>query len=268
MCFREVVDLEVFHVRNNSRLFGSSSKGTQLKWYTQDKFLKADLWGYESIAEYLTCVLLKYTDGVDYTQYHLCMIIDEITGKKYFGCYSDNFLKDDEQLVSVGSLLQRNYGDAWIAKDGKELLDFVVESILALTGLNITGYLGKMLGVDALILNQDRHFRNIALKYKEGKYSISPLFDHGMSLLSDMTEFHMGYDLFDAVKESHAKPFSINFLRQWKWLRVESLVIDYNGLQNELYGLEVDFKQDCLLRGIEVLSMRLVELENIVWKRK
>ena len=59
-----------------------------------------------------------------------------------------------------------------------------------MTGLTEFGvYLCKLLTIDALFLNEDRHTHNIAvLLDPDGKYHYCPIFDNGAALLSDIVQ--------------------------------------------------------------------------------
>lgn len=53
-----------------------------------------------------------------------------------------------------------------------------------ITNLGIQDSIRKMLIADFMILQRDRHGGNIELLYKDGKYTLSPLFDNGLGLLA------------------------------------------------------------------------------------
>lgn len=71
-----------------------------------------------------------------------------------------------------------------------------------------------MLEVDAFFLNEDRHTNNIAVLYDDTDetYSLCPLFDNGLSLLSDTSlDFPLERPLEDCLQAIEAKPFSRPF---------------------------------------------------------
>lgn len=71
-----------------------------------------------------------------------------------------------------------------------------------------------MLEVDAFFLNEDRHTNNIAVLYDDTDetYSLCPLFDNGLSLLSDTSlDFPLERPLEDCLQAIEAKPFSRHF---------------------------------------------------------
>lgn len=64
---------------------------------------------------------------------------------------------------------------------------FLAEQVEQTTGLKDFGsYLSRVLTIDALFLNEDRHMHNIAvLNDGFGNYHYCPVFDNGCALLSD-----------------------------------------------------------------------------------
>ncbi len=77
-------------------------------------------------------------------------------------------------------------------------------------------YINKMLTIDALFLNEDRHTHNIGvLRDPCGKYYESPIFDNGAALLSDTTmDYPVGIDTYRLISNVKAKTFSDSFDEQ------------------------------------------------------
>lgn len=69
---------------------------------------------------------------------------------------------------------------------------------------------------DAVFLNEDRHYHNIAVLMDDsGHFTYCPFFDFGASLLSDTTQdYPMGPDIHDLIPEVHAKTVSLSFDEQ------------------------------------------------------
>ena len=74
----------------------------------------------------------------------------------------------------------------------------------------------KMLTVDALFLNEDRHTHNIAVMTNDkGQFRLAPLFDHGAGLLSDTkVDYPMGQDPVLLVGKARPKTFCDSFKEQ------------------------------------------------------
>ena len=101
--------------------------------------------------------------------------------------------------------------------DAQQRLRFLEEQVERMTGLRGFGiYLNKLLTIDAIFLNEDRHTHNIAvLMNGEGKFKYCPIFDNGGGLLSDTTlDYPLGEDPFDLIKEVQAKTVSSDFDEQ------------------------------------------------------
>lgn len=101
--------------------------------------------------------------------------------------------------------------------DYKARLKFLVEKTEHITGINNFGeYICKLLTIDALFLNEDRHTHNIAvLMSGNGKYELCPIFDNGAALLSDITmDYPLGLDIRDLIKGVKSKTICDNLDEQ------------------------------------------------------
>ena len=102
-------------------------------------------------------------------------------------------------------------------RDVKERLKFLVEMTERMTGKKEAGqYFAKILTVDALFLNEDRHLHNVAMiEDPGGSYEYCPIFDNGASLLSDTTlDYPMGGDVYELIGEVQSKTVSSDFDEQ------------------------------------------------------
>ena len=224
-----------------------SSKGNQLKWENQGVWYKADYTGYEGLAEYVISGLLSYSnlDVWEYVSYQT----EEIYYKRsrYLACKSKNFLPQGWKLITLERLFQNMYGESlnksiYSIKDYTERVRFLVGQTIRMTGLEKFGaYLSKLLTIDALVLNEDRHTHNIAVLLDDaGEYHYCPFFDHGASLLSDTT---MDYPMADEVEKMISD------------VRAKTVCQDFDeqlDIVEELYGEQIKFyfnmeTIDCLL---------------------
>lgn len=199
-----------------------SSKGNQLKWEAGGVWYKADYMGYEGLAEYMVSGLLSYSNmnEEDYILYGT----EEIRYKKtiYRGCRSRNFLAEGWQLITLERLFQILYGQSlymniFKIQGTEERARFLTEQVEQMTGLNDFGrYLSRLLAVDALFLNEDRHMHNIAVLHDgSGKYHYCPVFDNGSALLSDIQmDYPLGEDIIDLIPQVRAKTLSGDFAEQ------------------------------------------------------
>lgn len=246
------------HVHETQRL-GSlgGSKGNQVKWFDTEKniYVKLDCLGYEGKAEKAVSHFLGFTNlgKGEYVEYHVCGIIED---GKYLGtgCYSENFVKPGEKEVTVADILDTLILGYAITYD--ELRD----SLYPVIGFDAKGYIDKILCIDAIIRNEDRHFRNISFLCKNGVYTPARIYDNGAGCLSDLLTYPMEADFDSCLNRVMAKPFSINFLRQLQG--VKPLYVKYDE-----YLSAVDVHEARNVRIINVIKRGLAETEGIAWVR-
>lgn len=214
-----MVELFEQNIRTNTR---QSSKGNQLKWENEGIWYKADYTGYEGLAEYVISHLLKYTNlnEDEYVLYEP----EQIKYKRqiYNGVRSRAFIDEDWQIITLERLFKNVYNESltsvlWHMSDVKERLEFLVNAIKNITGLNNWGeYICRLFTIDAFFLNEDRHMHNIAvLMNGKGEYKYCPVFDNGAGLLSDTTmDYPMEQDIYQMISEVKSKSVSQDFDEQ------------------------------------------------------
>lgn len=197
----------------------ATSKGIQKKWTDGNIWVKADYLGYEGLAEYYVSQLLKCTTlpTDQYIEYHPCNIIKD--GESYTGCYSYNFLNEDEELLTFGRILEtlsisQQYIDN--IKNLDERISVVMSSINSYLNIDIYDYVSTILHLDKLIFNEDRHLYNFAVIYNINTRQIrqAPIFDNGLSLLSDITDYPITTPVDICLRRVKSKPFSTKFSNQ------------------------------------------------------
>ena len=216
---------------------GHTSKGDQLKWRTGNIWYKADYMGYEGLAETLVSHLLQKSSlSHPFVLYQPVQI--KYHGNLRSGCFSSDFLKENQMLIPLEKLYRQNTGDSLAMTlstftDVGERIRFLVEQVEHITGIqNFGAYLTAMLEIDAFFLNEDRHTNNIAVLYdtETEQYTLSPLFDQGLCLFADTSnDYPLGLPLDACTKRIEAKPFSLNFDAQ----------LD---AAEELYGIQIHFR--------------------------
>ena len=214
-----MVELFEQNIRTNTR---QSSKGNQLKWENEGIWYKADYTGYEGLAEYVISHLLKLTNlnEGEYVLYEP----EQIKYKRqiYNGVRSRAFIDEDWQIITLERLFKNVYNESltsvlWHMSDVKERLEFLVNSIKNITGLNNWDeYICRLFTIDAFFLNEDRHMHNIAvLMNGKGEYKYCPVFDNGAGLLSDTTmDYPMEQDIYQMISEVKSKSVSQDFDEQ------------------------------------------------------
>lgn len=95
---------------------------------------------------------------------------------------SEDFLKENESLMSIRSVLGNT--------NRENLYDKVISIIP-----NFKIDIDKMIVMDFLINNIDRHLRNFSVVSKDGDIiKFAPLYDHGLSLYADVQDFELEQD--------------------------------------------------------------------------
>lgn len=177
--------------------------------------------------------------------------------REYIGCRSKNFLPENWQMITLERLFQSNYGESLCKKifsleDGGKRLEFLVNYVVRMTGLKDFGiYMSKLMTIDALFLNEDRHTHNIAvLLDTEGKYHYCPIFDNGAGLMADTSlDYPMDVPVQELFGTVSAKTFCLDFDEQ-----LDSA--------EQLYGQQVKF---CYSRKdiVELLKQEKYYPENV-----
>ena len=178
----------VVHLNKDVRLeHSSTSKGNQIKWFLDESYYKADSFGYEGLAEWVVSKFSEAIVDLSYTPYNCCLIEED--GCQYNGCYSKSFLKEDESFISFAHILELKYLDysKHIKSGFQSSFQFICDEIKMVTGMDVSCYMAQNLYLDAIILNEDRHLNNFGVVKGNGYYRLAPVFDNGLSLLSDLS---------------------------------------------------------------------------------
>ena len=202
---------------------GHSSLGNQLKWKQEGYWYKADMLGFESLAEAVVSHLMKHSNIGQFIEYEPVTIIYE--GQQYRGCRSPEFKQEKEELISL-ERLAKNYTGFGLARmleritDVEERILYTVELVENLTGLEDFGvYLTSILELDAFFLNVGRRTGNIMLLYDTEKkeYRFAPVFDMAQSLFSDTKNVcPLEKGMVECYHAIAARPFSNSFDEQFR----------------------------------------------------
>lgn len=237
-----------------------SSMGNQDKFYDEntDSWYKEDYLGYEGLSEYVVSELLKRSEIKNkcfrFVQYDMCRF--KIGNRQVTGCRCPNFIKEYESELTLFRFFKTYFNiDITMYTTGmsiEEQIRYVVDSVEMITGLsNFGAFLALILELDAFVLNDDRHYRNISiLKSNSGKFSLTPVFDNGGAFLSDEYSY-AGVSYEDLVKSVEAKPFSYNFDEQ----------LD---VAESLYGVQIIFPKNIkFLKEIETEVLKYYTNEQL-----
>lgn len=248
---------------------GHTSKGDQRKWKVDDIWYKADYMGYESLAEVLVSILLGKS-SLPYSHVLYQYIQIEYRENKINGCSSRNFLHQDQILIPLEKLYRQYTGESLAVRlseftDVSEKIQFLVGQTEEITSIeNFGKYITAMMEIDAFFLNEDRHTNNIAVIYNEktGQYSLSPVFDQGLCLFSDITyDYPIDLSIDICMEKIEAKPFHSDFDVQLE-------------AAEELYGNQIKFAftikdvQEILKQFEEIYPAEIRERVEIILRQQ
>ncbi|WP_153732120.1 HipA domain-containing protein [Sporosarcina obsidiansis] len=212
---------KIYIPANVDRMISTSSKGDQSKWQIDEKWIKQNTRGYEGQAEVLSSLILYCSTlpTQEYVVYSPCEII--LPNKEVsVGCYSLDF-RGKLQEVTLERLFEANFTSSDLILNDQSLstdekFKRVLQQVERFTGLDVREEVSRMLAFDALILNEDRHTNNILFLYNPfaKTWRLAPIFDNGLSLLSDETDYPPGKPVSVLARKVIAKPFNSNFSKQ------------------------------------------------------
>lgn len=202
-------------------IISTSSKGDQSKWLIGNTWVKENNRGYENIAEYVAFLILDSSNlpKTSFIPYTPC-IIKKSDGTVTEGCYSNDF-RGSLQEVTLERLFEVNFettddilGNGRYSTEDK--FNAVLEKVHLFTGQDVSLEISQMLAFDAFILNEDRHTNNILFLYNPitAVWKLAPIFDNGLSLLSDLKDYPMSKPIDILKKKVKAKPFNSSFKKQ------------------------------------------------------
>ena len=255
----------------------ASSRGNQIKWYSDGYFYKQDLLGYEGLSEVLAYRLAIQTNLTKYgvTQYELVKHHGKIC------CRSKSYNPNNHEEQSLLKLLTRYYSTDL---DGvykqyfetcdtltESFYDFVRMTVLQAVGFDIKDWLALILRFDWLILNEDRHFRNLAFIKQKFNFIPAPIFDNGAGFLSDMITYPSDCNISDAINGLQAKPFSSSFVQQVNLVEeyaTETLQFTSNTVKLKVSDLAEFYSKHIINRVCNILEAQLKRMYphiTLIW---
>lgn len=176
---KDLTYLKWSHIRNSSGTAGTFLKSESeiegvKKYYKLSNFdAEKGTVGHECVNELIVDRLLNIL-GVDHIHYDLINADVEIEGKIYstsLSC-SEDFKEKGESKTALDNYFMVN------AENKESHYEFCVRN-------GWKDYIDRMIAVDYIILNRDRHGANIEVLRNARAHTVrlAPLFDHGLSLL-------------------------------------------------------------------------------------
>ena len=100
----------------------------------------------------------------------------------------------------------------------EERIEYVINFIKQSCKIDIRPYLRKVLTLDMICLNEDRHLNNLAVIMKGDEFYPAPIFDNGISLLTANQSVNWYFPMEDNVKRVIARPFCGSHEKMVKYL--------------------------------------------------
>lgn len=250
--------MEIIKIPANAvQIISTSSKGDQSKWQLEERWIKQNTRGYEGQAEVLASLILQCSilSSNNYVKYYPCKI-ELPDGTRQQGCYSYDF-RGKLQEVTLEHLFEVNFTSTDTILNSQESAARKFEQLMSqveqFTGMNVREDIARLFAFDALILNEDRHTNNILFLYDPIHHSwqLAPIFDNGLSLLSDEKDYKIGTPISVLIRQVKAKPLTSSFSKQLRLYTGEPF-IDKAKLLKQLEETDIDFG-----RAKEVLLAQL-----------
>ena len=130
-------------------------------------------------------------------------------------CVSNNFLKDDETFITIYRLhfniLGKDPALVTSKMDYDDAIEYILNFVKVNTKVDISTYLANTFVLDALILNEDRHFNNLGLIYDGTAFRPAPIFDNGKSLFIGNKKYDPKKNISENKRNAFSKAFSGSF---------------------------------------------------------
>ena len=235
------------------------SKGNQIKYLIGAEWIKCDTLGYESLVEVLASQLCKQLN-FDHVDYQLCQVTDDYHCRN--ACISDDFSQGLVE-VSLGSLIEQFTGSVIDLSKYCSIADRILavyEPLQDLIEYDVfLQYLNKLISLDAVLFNEDRHLYNIGFLVDESGLKPAPIFDCGAGLLSDSSidyPFEMPIEV--CLRRIKAKPFSTSFKKQVHFFNTLcKCPFSVKSISLDLADLEKAYNTKVLNRALNVLKVGL-----------
>lgn len=246
-------------------------KGNQEKWFHPDlqSFIKTafeydDMTWKDYLCEVIASKLGKQLN-LDVVPASFCKILHD--GDIVPGSYTYNFLNDGEEFISayrifvcLGSSIAELSKNMTVCDRIKWVLDRLNE----FTGLDLSDYINRMIVIDFLVGNEDRHLNNFGVisNRDTGEFRMAPIFDNGLSLLEHDRRY-LGAPLQFSLKKMDGKPFCKSLKRAYEESR--QMFPEVPKVDLDLGGLILPSRRafDYLKYSSEVMGLRLVASKEV-----
>lgn len=296
-------------LNENEKIKPQFINGAQPKFKSDNYFIKIDEIGrYNGLSEEICSLFLDCCENIkEHAKYKTKAFFYENNGRdnssnngdgtniidmKQNCVYSPNFLNKYENTRNLYDLFTRDEFNKFKSiTNHLNQFDYLINIIESKTGLNYKKYLIQQMILDLIILNPDRHLKNISvIECDDETYRTCPIYDNGLSLLATLKHYPINENLIDNIYKVTYNPFGIydndNLTSNHKLNRKEQInliktkinndneliknecIIKINKLKlmNILNNYENNLYNSAYVsRAIDALKFSLNELENILW---
>lgn len=156
----------------------------------------------EPISEVISSEIINKFN-IDCAKNKLSKIVLPNMNEEVLVSISEDFVKDNEEMMSIRSIL------------GNVSRENLYDKVVALIP-NLKIDIDRMIVMDFLINNIDRHLRNFSIINEEDNgVKFAPLYDHGLSLYADIQDYELEQDdkeTWEMIDE--CKPFAESHYKQ------------------------------------------------------
>ena len=187
----------------------STSKGNQEKYYSSEEnaFIKLRFY-YDN--KYWNDFLVEVISSKVFASLPTGVSVLKqlpVWTNKGWGCYSKNFCNNGK-FLSFENLLETNR----LRFTDNDRYRYVLD-VYAKYNIDATTYIDTMIVLDAVVLNEDRHLNNFGILYKDGAFTLPPIFDNGLGLFEHDYKYSYVTELGVALRKAKAKPFNVDFFK-------------------------------------------------------
>ena len=218
--------------------------------------------GLEPINEWLASQICKRLD-LDYCNYTLDIIQEQLVSK------CNNFLTKDEEIITASDIMSLDSNDN--VSDYEKYVNILESNGI----IDVKKKLSDMYIVDYLMLNTDRHMKNYGIirNVKTLKWErMTPIFDTGTSLQSDVTLPYLDFDN-EEYKFFHSHNMTVNqlvnyiMLEKYDLTKLDGLIDEYKEVL-EKYSDIIELNPKRLEKTVDGFSERIELLKQAKKKVK
>ena len=132
----------------------------------------------------------------------------------------------------------------------EERIEYVIEFIKHSCKLDVRDYLCKVLTLDMICLNEDRHLNNLAIIMRGEEFFPAPIFDNGVSLLTANQSVNWYFPVEENVKRVIARPFSGSHEKMVEYLGV-GFSVDFESALNWISSESESREKEVLLYQLQ-----------------